>query len=206
MSEVGSPLTLSAFARWCRYEIDATLANDEAPALVVANSPEYPEPLTVGWRLNGEPPTIEELIVKLVPAWIAETMASQLGLAIPCGRPRPGVTLVALDEAEALIEHAYLDLGRLRLGSWQELATEIDTSAWQTDLARNAGWDELAKWRCRRCGSVCAGEAASTPSPCEFCAATEIERVPLNTPLRAPDPAFSPFLQALRAIIDRQRP
>jgi hypothetical protein len=112
----GSPAPLAAFARFCRSEIDAVIGGDEMPSLLFAHGPDFPVPLTLGWQLLGERPDNEELIDQLLPAWIDQTGASQVAIAVPFGRPRPGTTMVALDELESLLERSYVDIPRLRLG------------------------------------------------------------------------------------------
>jgi hypothetical protein len=193
----GSPAPLAAFARFCRAEIDAVIAGDEMPSLLFAHGPDFPVALTLGWQLIGERPDNEELIEQLLPAWIDQTGASQVAIAMPFGRPRPGTTLVALDELESLVERSYVDVARLRLSVWQPIVCHLNLSRWQRTLAENAGWHRLAKWRCRRCGSVCPGEADEAPTPCDYCQSTKIEPVAMTTPLRDPDPPWNETLGGL---------
>lgn len=190
MDEPGSPVLLAGFARWCRSEIDAVVADDEVPSLLFAHGPYFADPICVAWLLDGQPPDNDTLIRTLAPAWIGSSRASQIGLSLPFGRPRPGVTLVAVDELEAVVERSYLDLERLRLERWDRVVVDLPLADWQRTLAVNAGFEELAKWHCRRCGSVCPGEAEILPTPCDFCGSTAIERVPLATPLRDPKPPW----------------
>jgi hypothetical protein len=168
----GSPTTLADFARFCRAEIDAVIAGDEMPSLLFAFGPDFLAPLILGWRLSEDRPDNAELVEQLLPAWIDQTKASQVAIAMPFGRPRPGATLVAVDELESLVEHSYVDIERLRLGEWRSIVCDLDLSSCQRTLADNAGWLQLAKWRCRRCGSVCPGEADQVPSPCDYCQST----------------------------------
>jgi len=203
MSTPGSPCLLSEFARWCRIHIDHVVAADQVPALLFADGPDFDEALAVSWHLDGIAPATEELLTHLIPAWTVQSSASQIAVSVPFGRPHHGVSLVALDESEYLIEQAHLDVDRLRLGDWEAIRADLDVTAWQAQLAHNAGWEEFAKWRCRRCNSVCAGEATIVPSPCDYCAATEIDRVPLATALRDPDPPYSPFVATLFEINGR---
>jgi hypothetical protein len=201
MDEPGSPVALDCFARWCRVEIDDSVAADEDPSLLFAYGPDFEEPLVLGWHLVGERLDTEELITRLVPPWITRTGASQIGIVVPFGRPRPGVNLIAVDELELVAERSYLDIGRLRLGEWEAVPCRLPFTEWQAAMGTNAGWQELAKWRCRRCESVCPGEAAVVPNPCDFCGSTEIERVDLATPLREPDPPWQTEIPPLLELI-----
>jgi len=190
MEELGSPVDLTVFARWCRAEVDAVMAEDQLPALLVAHAPDFSEPLTVSWHRDGEQLPVAELLDELVPVWIEQTGGSQVAVSVPFAGARFGVSLVVADETGFITEQAYLDHERLRLGDWQPISADLDIAAWQIVLAENAGWVDFAKWRCQRCGSVCPGEASIVPTPCDFCSSTEISHVSLATPLRDPDPPY----------------
>jgi hypothetical protein len=205
MSDPGSPIELTLFARRCRALVDGYIFRSETPALLVAGGTEIEGSLIVDWHLEGQPPASEEVLAKLVPAWIADSGGSQVGVAFPFGQPRLGVSLVVADEFDSMIEQAYLDVERMRLRAWRPVGAELPILDWQKLLAANAGWRELAKWRCRRCQSVCGGEADEMPTPCEFCESSDIQRVPLETPLSGPEPPYegsSSFLAELLALID----
>jgi hypothetical protein len=202
----GSLADLAIFARFCRARLDHAVATGEAPAFLCADGPDFADAVVNGWHLDGAPPATEELLAGVVPAWLRETEASQVAVSVPFGGECPGVTLVAVDEAESLIEQSYLDVVRLRLGDWQVVPVDLDVFAWQRELAQNAGYTDFAKWRCRACQSVCGGEAAEVPTPCAFCGSEAIEPVELSTPLCPPDHAFAPrpFAVDLLELIERQ--
>jgi hypothetical protein len=203
MTEPGSSTDLDAFARWCRALVDRVLAAGDLPALLVADGPALEELVVVEWFLDGTRPPAEDLLAHVVPRWAEATEGSQLGFSLPFGGAPPGVTLLAIDEAGYLLEQAFLDVERLRLGEWAPLALDLPIAAWQEQLAENAGWREFAKWRCRRCRSVCVGEAEDVPSPCDFCGSQNIERVPLVTPLRPPDPRYDQTPPRVTALFRR---
>lgn len=190
MTGPGSPVSFNVFARRCRALVDGFVFRSARPAILVADGPEFEELVVLDWEVEGEPPPIERLLTRLVPTWIEQTGGSQVAISVPFDRPRPGVSLLMLDEAAHAIETSHLDVVRMRLRAWRALTVDLPLVAWQEVLAENAGWQELAKWRCRHCQSVCAGEADAVPTPCDFCRSTMIERVELGTPLREPDPPY----------------
>jgi ferredoxin len=100
---------------------------------------------------------------------------------------------VTVDETGASAARAYVALvdEAMQLGEWREVAVEhLPVEEWQRTLATNAGYEDFVKWRCNRCESVCPGEAAEVPAPCEFCGGGEIEQVAITTPLSDPRPPY----------------
>ncbi|MGD0165887.1 MAG: hypothetical protein ABSC51_01160 [Gaiellaceae bacterium] len=103
----------------------------------------------------------------------------------------PGVLLVTADETGAFAESAYVEIvrDRLEFREWTPETTEVfSVQDWQRVLAQNAGYRNLAKWRCQNCESVCCGEVDSDMAPCDYCGCEEVEPVPLETPLEPPLP------------------
>jgi hypothetical protein len=188
MTEVGSAVEFDVFARSCRALVDDYVFREEVPAILVADGPDFDAPILLDWHLEGTPPPREEVVDRLVPAWIEQSGGSQIAVSVPFREPRPGVSLLIVDEGDWAFEHAYLDVARLRLEAWQDVGgrNALALTDWQATLAQNAGWRDYAKWRCRRCQSVCGGEAEDPPTPCSFCESTEVERVALETALRPP--------------------
>jgi hypothetical protein len=215
VNEPGSPVPFPHFCRWCRSHVALATAAGLVPQLLFADGPRFDETIVSAWEMPGRCPDTVALAQELIPAVAAQTGASQVALAVPFGGPAPGVTFICVDETESVGEEALVDLDRLRLELWLPVEPALfPISDWQQLLARNAGYREFAKWRCRHCRSVCPGEAANVPTPCDFCASTDIERVSLETALRAPDPPYrdetaeavdavaSPFIDTILAIID----
>jgi hypothetical protein len=212
--EPGSPRPLYLFQRWCRGVVELAVLQLEVPSLLFADGPELSEPLLEQWQLSGTSPGFEELLRRLVPSIATERLASQIGVSIPFGGDEPGVLLLAVDETGLVAEraHASVVVEHVELGPWAPYDTEqLPIASWQQLLGANAGYDEFAKWRCQRCRSVCPGEAALVPAPCDFCGSDDVTQVPLGTPLAPPAPPHDqsrfdgPFLEALLGIIDRGR-
>jgi hypothetical protein len=163
------------------------------PSLLFADGPGFAEAIVAAWQLDDDDvaESTTKLVADLVPAWATETGASQVAIAVPFGGDRPGVTFVCVDETDYLIEEAQLDIeGRSLKPARTVEAALFPVATWQELLARNAGYDEFAKWRCQHCLSVCPGEATHVPSPCDFCGSTDIALVPRATRLRPPRLAY----------------
>jgi hypothetical protein len=208
--EPGSPCPLYLFERWCRGSVELAVLRFEVPTLLFADGDELDEPLLEQWQLSGTVSEPAELLRHLVPGIATRHHASQVGVSIPCGGDGPGVFLLTIDETGVIAERAnvFVEAEHLELGPWGPAGTEqLPVSSWQHLLAANAGYAEFAKWRCRRCRSVCPGEAALVPAPCDFCGSDDIERVPLGTPLAPPAPPydqrrFDALVEALLGVSD----
>jgi hypothetical protein len=209
----GSPWSGDEFHAWCRAHVAFEILVPRIPKLFFADGPTQPEPEVRLWELAGEPPSTEEFLIGVIPRWIEDSAASQIGVSVPFGGETPGVTLLTVDEASAQAEQVEVALvnDQTRLGAWEPVSLDqLPVAEWQQTLQRNAGYLDFAKWRCRRCQSVCPGEADTVPSPCDFCGSGDIECVPLATPLAPPVPPWqpertlridSPFVQTLLGII-----
>lgn len=187
--EVGSPLALGDFLGWCKGHVTAAVAHMQIPKFLFADGPRHAVPVAVVWELEGQPDDTEEFLTHVIPHWASDAEASQVAVSLPIGGEEPAALLVAADETGVLARQARVVLGDrgLELEDWLSApVTHLPRTEWQQLLARAAGWREYTKWRCRRCRSVCSGEADVIPTPCDFCASVDIERVPLTTPLAPP--------------------
>lgn len=218
--EPGSPLSLPLFHRWCRGQVVLAMMRGELPELLFADGPRQETPLWAFWSVEGVPPTTLEFILQTIWSWAIDREASQVGLCIPFGGEQTGALLLTVDETGAIAEQALVDVNDdgAVLHEWVDVGTDLfPVTEWQELLAEHAGYDDFAKWRCKSCQSVCAGEAADVPTPCSFCASTEIERVGIEVPLAPPLPPYdenyvsdeeellsSPFVRMLRAAIAGQ--
>jgi hypothetical protein len=187
--EPGSPRPLYLFARWCRAAVELEVLQFVVPTLLFIDGADLEEPLVEQWQTNGRTPSREELLSRLIPSAASRHLASQVGASVPFGGPQPGIFLLAVDETGAVAEQSYvvIEHDHLELGSWAPVGTAtLPLEAWQRVFALHAGYEEFVKWRCRRCQSVCPGEAAVYPAPCDFCGSNDIEEVTLATPLAPP--------------------
>jgi hypothetical protein len=212
--EPGSPRPLYIFQRWCRSVVELAVLQFEVPSIFFVDGPELEEPVTEQWQMRGSRPSWPELARRLVPSLAAERLASQVGVSIPFGGDTAGVVLLALDETGVVAERAQASVvdDHVELGPWTaQIADDLPVAAWQQLLAANAGYEEFSKWCCLRCRSVCPGEAALCPAPCDFCGSEDVARVPLATPLAPPAPPYDqrrfdgPFLEALLGMTDHGR-
>lgn len=197
--EPGSPAPLFLFHRWCRASVELAVMQHTPPTLFFFDGPELDGPTFEHWQLKGTPPALDELLASVIVALASGGDASQIGVCVPFGGDEPGALLVVIDESGLVAERATVAVvdDHLELGSWTAAdVSALPISTWQTLLAATAGYDEFAKWRCNRCLSVCPGEAAKLPAPCDFCGSDEIERVPLTTPLAPPQPPYNDELDA----------
>lgn len=218
--EPGSALSLPLFHRWCRAQVLMAVMRGELPELLFADGPQQEAPLWTFWSVEGTRPATREFILETIPSWAYDREASQVGLCIPFDGEQPGALLLTVDETGAIAEQAFVDItddGAV-LHEWVDVGTDLfPVTEWQRLLAVYAGYDDFTKWRCNQCQSVCAGDAADVPTPCFFCASTDIERVGLEVALAPPRPPYdenyvsdeaellsSPFVQMLRAAIAGQ--
>jgi hypothetical protein len=199
--EPGSPEELALFQRWCRANVELVVMRLLVPNFLFLDGPAFDEPTLQQLHLARPTPDPLTLMRRALPTHAAATGASQVAISVAAGGEEPYALLVAVDETGAIAETAAigLDGDRPAVAVWQ--AADISTlpiKAWQQLLAANAGYDEFAKWLCRRCESVCPGEASEIPAPCDFCGSNEIEQVEIDTPLRPPKPPFNgPELRAM---------
>ncbi len=201
----GSRALFADFHVWCRVSVELAVAEGSLPKLLFANGPDFDFPMIEWWDETFVPPTTSEFLVKLIPVFVEQTGASQVAVSVAFGGEDPGVLLIVVDETDHAVEEAgvVLEDGELVLGQWYPVAHQLPIAAWQRLLSRNAGYDDFAKWRCRECRSVCPGESALTPAPCDFCGSFDVERVALETALAParlpyPDDETLDFLEALR--------
>jgi hypothetical protein len=197
--EVGSPAPLRTFNAWCRAIIQMAVADEQLPAFLFVNGPTFEEPMYVTYSLGGQPPEVAEILEQLVPNWATASGGSQLGFAFALYRPSR-VYLLTVDETGAIAQEARVTLDGIgrdltnELERWRRLPLEgLPVTDWQRLLARNAGYYDFTKFRCNTCLSVCADEA-DADGPCEYCGRTDIETVPLDTPLAPP---IAPYNAAL---------
>jgi hypothetical protein len=191
----GSLRTLEEFHAFCRSHVHVAVTFGELPRLLFADGPTFDEPLVRYWDLDDVEPTSETsgLIDFLIGHWLDDQPASQVGLALPLGGDEPSAVLLSADESGRHVEQASVTAfaGQILLGPWLEAAwPPVAYHDWQQCLAANAGYQMFAKWRCESCRSVCPGEAALIPAPCDFCGSTAITTVALDSPLREPEPPW----------------
>lgn len=194
LHEPGSPSTLEAFHNWCRDLVAAAVAERQRPDILIGDSRERDEPIVAYWDVRGEPPSLTEFLDRTVPSWARETASSQVSIAVATDEDDgPAVFLVSADETGLVAATAVATVrdGDALLLPWRDFFGGIlPWHRWQPDLARLAGYRDFAKWRCETCRSVCPGEAAVTPSPCDFCGGDEVVRVDKLTPLAPPHPPY----------------
>lgn len=210
-AEPGSPLPLTLFSAWCRSHILLALLAEETTDLLFVDGPELSEPGRLGYSLTGSIPSLEEFLDPLIAACAADGH-SQVGACLSsAGWPRQ-LLLVCVDETGLQLEQAVADPrdDGVALSTFRLVDLPLSIAAWQRQLGAAAGYRSVAKWRCRRCTSVCIGEAADRPSPCAYCASDDVIEVALTTRLAPPMPPWdehyedeemallqSPFMQEL---------
>jgi hypothetical protein len=197
--EVGSPEPLRTFNAWCRAVIQMAVAHEELPAFLFVNGPAFEEPMHATYSLGGQPPKVAEVLEQLVPNWATASGGSQLGFAFALHRPSR-VYLLTVDETGAIAQEARVTIDGIgrdltnELERWRRLPLEgLPVTDWQRLLAQNAGYYDFTKFRCNTCLSVCPGDG-DADGPCEYCGGTDIETVPLDTPLAPP---IAPYNAAL---------
>jgi hypothetical protein len=201
----GSPVSFADFRLWCRAGVEAAVASGAIPKLLFANSRDLDRPLIAEWEETFAPPAILEFLTKFIPLIAEHTGASQVAVAVPYGGNGARALLVSVDETDCAVEEArvFLDAEELVLEPWHTVSHELPVVAWQLLLAANAGYDDFAKWHCSQCDSVCLGEGALQPAPCDYCGSYDVERVSLVRALAPPrlpypDESALDFLDQLR--------
>lgn len=190
METPGSPFALSEFHAVCRALVHVAISRHEQAQLLFTVDEEGSQLDARTWERSAwTEQTTSDLLNATVLDAIHKCSGSQIGVALPVLGQEPAILLLSVDEAELIVERAVFMLADdlVALGPWlAETIEGLHVTSWQRLLAHNAGYRCLTKWRCRRCGSVCPGEADAVPSPCDYCGGREIEAVPLEAPLREP--------------------
>lgn len=218
--EPGSPQPLDAFHAWCQACVSFVLAGEQIPRLLFADGRFQEHPILASWEGEDAPLEPVEFAAEILSALAADTTASQLGICVPFGGDEPGLYLVTCDETGSRVDRALVEMTKegTTFKRWERVDPILATAETYELLARKARYRQFSKWRCRRCGSVCCGEADEPPTSCEFCGSTAVEGVPLDTPLAPPRPPYDvdyvhgenariapAFLQMLRLIVDGSR-
>jgi hypothetical protein len=141
--EPGSPQPLTDFHAWFRGGAIWRASHGEVPAALAANGPNRKEPLVTEYSMTGTPPPLGELVGQLVPNWIDQSEASQIGFSIPFGRAADcyHLLLLSIDETGYIAEHAAIGVDGHIL-HFEEMSPDNPWpfAEWQDRLARNAGY------------------------------------------------------------------
>lgn len=92
--------------------------------------------------MTGTPPPVGELVSQLVPNWIEQERASQIGISLPFGHVADcyHLLLLSIDETGYIAEHAAIGTNG-QIFHFEEMPPDSPWpfSEWQELLARNAG-------------------------------------------------------------------